>query len=121
MREGEGGLASAIQDILLGFALSIPLEIAGSIVFNNPQLGYLWTTSDLILIIGYKFLLIMVAVAIIEVLGHWGLMYTLGYMVGALLMSIILGFEILNFIMILIAIFVALLVTVVRIVWRRQQ
>jgi hypothetical protein len=55
MREGEGGLGAAIQDLLLGFALSIPLEVAGDIIIDNPQLGHLWTVHDVVLVVEYKF------------------------------------------------------------------
>ncbi|MCX8182792.1 MAG: hypothetical protein N3D12_06735, partial [Candidatus Methanomethyliaceae archaeon] len=111
MREGEGGLGAAVQDVLLGVALAFPLEVGGALVVNNPQLDPLWTTSDLFLIIEYKFLLLMMAIAIIEIMGHWGLMYAVGYLVGAFLMSILLGFDVLNLIMIFLAILVALLIT----------
>jgi len=119
MREGEGGLGAAIQDLLLGFALSIPLEVAGAIVIDNPQLGHLWTVQDVVLILEYKFLLLVMAIAIIEILGHWGLMYAIGYLVGALLMSLLLGFELLNLIMVFLAILIALFITLVRMIWRR--
>ncbi|MBC7112769.1 MAG: hypothetical protein H5T34_01890 [Candidatus Methanomethyliales bacterium] len=119
MREGEGGLGAAIQDVLLGFALSIPLEIAGAIVLHSPQIGYLWATHDVTLIIWYKFLLIILAIAIIEILGHWGLMYAIGYLVGALLMSIVLGFEVLNLIMVFLVILITILITMVRMIWKR--
>jgi hypothetical protein len=119
MREGEGGRGAAIQDLLLGFALSVPLEIAGSIIVESPQLGYLWTVHDVILIVEYKFLLLVMAIAIIEITGHWGLMYAIGYLVGVLLMSILLGFELLNLIMVFLAILVALFITLARMSWRR--
>jgi hypothetical protein len=120
MREGEGGLGAAIQDLLLGFALSIPLEVAGAIVIDNPQLGHLWTVHDVVLVVEYKFLLLVMAIAIIEILGHWGLMYAIGYLVGALLMSLLLGFELLNLIMVFLAILVALFITFARMIWRRR-
>lgn len=120
MREGEGGLAAAVQDILLGFALSIPLEIAGFIVLNNPQnLGYIWTTNDPILVLEYKFLLLIMAIVMVEIMGHWGLMYATGYLIGSLFMSLLLGFEVLNLVMVFTAIFVAFLITMVRMMRRR--
>ncbi len=120
MREEEEGLPAAIQDILLGFTLSIPVEIAGSLVLKSPQyLGYLFTTDDLLLIISYKFLIIMLAIFIVELMRHWGLMYAIGYLIGYLFIAVFLGLEILNLLMIFAVIFVAFIITTIRMAWKR--
>lgn len=103
-------LAEAINDILLGFALSIPLEIAGIIVLRDSP--YWYNSIDILVC---KLIILLLAIAIIEVTRHWSLMYTMGYFFGFLLMSVILGLEILNLIAIIMIIFVTFLITIIRI------
>lgn len=106
-------LAEAVNDVLLGFALSIPLEIAGAIVLRNPP--YLYNPFDILMC---KLIILLLAITIIEIARHWSFMYTIGYFLGFLIMSAILGLEILNLITIMIIIVVTLLITIIRIRWR---
>ncbi|MCQ5340601.1 MAG: hypothetical protein NO483_02690 [Candidatus Methanomethylicia archaeon] len=110
-------LAKIVQDILPGFVLSIPVEISSSIILKNPQyFGLSFTINDLLLIISCKFLIIILAIAIIEAMRRWGLMYAIGYLIGYLFIAIFLGFEILNLIMIFAIIFIAFIITIIRMI-----
>ncbi|MEM0100774.1 MAG: hypothetical protein QXE87_04945 [Candidatus Methanomethylicaceae archaeon] len=106
-------LLEAINDALLGFALSIPLETAGAIVLRNPP--YIYSSFDILIC---KLIILLLAITIIEIARHWGFVYTIGYFLGFLLMSTILGLEVLNLIAIIMIIAITLLITIIRIMIR---
>lgn len=106
-------LAEAINDVLLGFALSIPLEIAGAIVLRNPP--YWYSPFDIMM---YKLIILLFAIAIMEAMKRWSFMYTIGYSLGFLIMSAFFGLEVLNLIAIIIIIFVTFLIMITRMKWK---
>ncbi|MCS7097537.1 MAG: hypothetical protein NZ922_00935 [Candidatus Methanomethyliaceae archaeon] len=112
-------LAMAINDILLGLSLSIPLEISGAIILNAPHMIGYWSAYDPSIIVLCKLIILIGAIAIIELMKHWGLMYAIGYLIGSIIMGIFFGFDLFNLAIIFMVIFSTFLITIFRMRWRR--